>query len=340
MPHELPKEMTAVRASETRASAEDAIAALSIDRIPTPRPGRGQVVVRMRAAPCNPADLLYLTDRYGIDRPLPATPGFEGSGEVVASGGGLVARWLVGKRVACGGHECTGTWAEYCLADATQCLPLRRELSFEEGATAVANPITALALVGLARKGGHRAIVQTGAAGQLARVLERVAKRDALPVVNVVRRVEQAEALRASGSEALASDEPGFAAALAELARELSATVAFDAVAGPMTGVLVGALPRGSEIVVYGALSGAPSGDIDPMELAFGAKRIRGFEIASHLRDLGILRAFLLASAAQRLVASGAKAVIRERASLDDAPAALLRYAREMSAGKVLLVSS
>ena len=92
--------------------------------------------------------------------------------------------------------------------------------------------------------------------------------------------------------------------------------------------------------MVYGALGGEPSGAIDPMELAFGEKRVRGFEIAGHLRDIGMFRAFLLASAAQRLAVSGAPSTIRERVPLEAAPTALARYAREMSRGKVLLVPS
>jgi NADPH:quinone reductase-like Zn-dependent oxidoreductase len=333
----IPAEMTALRARTTSESDEAAVSGLVAEQVPTPRPGRGQVLIRIEAAPCNPADLLYLTGRYGIDRPFPATPGFEGAGTVVASGGGLLARWLVGKRVACGGHECSGTWAEYCLTDATQCLVLHRALSFEQGATAVANPITALALVGLAKRGHHRAIVQTAAAGYLGRLLERVAKDAEIPVLNVVRRSEQAESLRAAGSHALASDDADFAHALRARARELSATIAFDAVAGPMTGILANALPKRSEVVVYGALAGTPSGDIDPMELAFGEKRVRGFEIAGHLRAIGLFSSFLLANRAQRLVASGATATIRERVPLVDARVALGRYVREMSVGKVLL---
>src|SRR5258706_13026835 len=96
----LPTEMTALVAD---AFGTDALAKLRLARIPVPAPGRGQVLVKMHAAPCNPADLLYLEDRYGIDRPLPATPGFEGSGVVVASGGGLLGRRVLAKRGACGG---------------------------------------------------------------------------------------------------------------------------------------------------------------------------------------------------------------------------------------------
>src|SRR5690349_17782488 len=126
----LPDEMNALVADEA-----GGIGAVKVKRVPVPKPGRGQVLVKMHAAPCNPADLLYLEGRYGIDRPLPAIPGFEGSGTVVASGGGLLGRWLTGKRVACGGHEGTGTWAEYCVTNSNLCIPLRGGLSLDQGAT-------------------------------------------------------------------------------------------------------------------------------------------------------------------------------------------------------------
>jgi NADPH:quinone reductase-like Zn-dependent oxidoreductase len=333
----IPREMRALRATASGADLEDAVRRLAVERVPVPEPGPGQLLVRMHAAPCSQADLLYITARYGIDRPLPATPGFEGAGEVVASGGGILGRLLVGRRVAAGGHESSGTWAEYCVAGATQCLVLRDDLSFEQGATALANPITALALLALARNGGHRALVQTAAAGQLARALRRAAAAAGVGVIDVVRRAAQAEALRAEGADALASEAPDFLAALTARARALSATIAFDAVGGAMTGTLVEALPRGGEVVVYGALSGERCGGIPPMQLAFGAKRVRGFEIATHLKELGLLRGFMLANAAQRLAATGVTADISARVSLEEAPAALLRYVHAMSAGKVLL---
>src|SRR5438105_12722838 len=121
---DVPAEMDAVVADAHGKGPIDALANLRVARRSVHRPGPGQVLVRIHAAPCNPADVLYLEGRYGIDRPLPATPGFEGAGVVVASGGGLLGRWLLGKRVACGGHECSGTWAEYCVVEASACLPL------------------------------------------------------------------------------------------------------------------------------------------------------------------------------------------------------------------------
>jgi NADPH:quinone reductase-like Zn-dependent oxidoreductase len=279
---------------------------------------------------------MYVEGRYGVERPLPSTPGFEGAGEVVDGGGGLLARWLVGKRVACGGHACSGTWAEYCVVDATSCLPLAHDLTFDQGAATLANPATALALAGLVAK--HRAYVQTAAAGQLGRMILIAARERGVEGIHVVRRREQVAAVEAE--HVLVSSEPGFDGELAALAARLGATIALDAVAGDMTGRLVAALPKNSEVVVYGALSGQPSGGIDPMELAFGHKRVRGFEIATHVADLGLLRAWRFATAAQRRVRAGTFATaIADRVSLADAPARLAGYQGRMSDGKVLLVA-
>jgi len=247
---------------------------------------------------------------------------------------------MQGKRVACGGHECSGTWAEYVVTAANQCVPLRRDLSFDQGATALANPMTALSLVALIRRGRHRAYVQTGAAGQLGKMIRAVAHARGLAGIHVVRRADQAAALRAAGvRRVLVSSEDGFPTALATACRELGATIALDAVAGALTGQLVEALPPRSEVVVYGALSGDPCGAVDPMRLCFGDRRVRGFELAGHAKSLGLIGGFRLASAAQKLVSNGlATTQVRDRVPLRDAPARLGDYARAMSDGKLLLV--
>ena len=321
----------------------DPIGRLRVAQIPIPKPGRGQVLVRIEAAPCNPADLMYLEGRYGIDRPFPSTPGFEGAGTVVESGGGLLARWLVGKRIACGGHECSGTWAEYCVVEATGCMPLASDMSFEQGAAALANPTTALSLVEVMRSGGHRAYVQTAAAGQLGKMIFLAARDAGLEGIHVVRRAEQAESLRALGAEhVLVSSDADFDRRLAELAAKLGATVALDAVAGDMTGRLLGALPAKSEVIVYGALSGTSCAAIDPIAgLAFGGKRVRGFEIAGYARERGLLRTLLLARKAQKLVRSGKFATqIATTVPLAEAPTQLAAYMGRMSDGKILLAPS
>src|SRR5436305_13573525 len=100
-----------MRAVELRAY-EGGPDALAVVERPVPMPGVGQVLMRIAASPVNPSDLSFLRGAYGIRKSLPVVPGFEASGVVVASGGGVWANHIVGRRVACaapaGGD---GTWA-------------------------------------------------------------------------------------------------------------------------------------------------------------------------------------------------------------------------------------
>ncbi len=164
MPAAIPETMFAVLLEEYRENIADAIDGLKLMERPVPVPGRGQVLVRIEAAPCNPSDLLLLQGKYGSLKTLPSVPGWEGAGTVVASGGGQLARWLNGKRVACGiQDDRDGTWAEYCVANAAQCIPLKSKLSIEQAASLIINPLTAMGLLDTARRGGHPAAVHTAA---------------------------------------------------------------------------------------------------------------------------------------------------------------------------------
>src|SRR5215470_19279634 len=206
----LPDTMRAVQLKDY----EGKPASLTVAEVPVPRPGPGEVLVRVAASPVNPSDLMFITGNYGFKKPLPATPGFEGSGTVVETGSGMMARFMKGRRVACAAADAKNTggmWAEYIVTSANFCVPLRKQVDFEQGATMLVNPLTAWALVDEARRGGHRAAVQTAAASALGRMLVRLGQKFSLPVINVVRRQEQADLLRGMGAEhVLNSADPGF----------------------------------------------------------------------------------------------------------------------------------
>ena len=135
-----------------------------IREVPVPRPGPGEVLVRMAAAPINPSDLNFMRGAYGEHRSFPVVPGFEGSGTVVAAGRGLLPRLWLGRRVACSASTSGGTWAEYLAARAPLCVPLKKDLSLEQGSMMLVNPLTALAFLAIARRGKHAALVNTAAA--------------------------------------------------------------------------------------------------------------------------------------------------------------------------------
>ncbi len=314
---------------------------IMVAEAPVPRPGRGEVLVRVFASPINPSDLMFLRGMYGFKKSLPTVPGFEGSGTVVEAGSGMMARFLKGRRVACAAADAKvagGLWAEYVVTSAQFCMPLRKRVEMEQGATLLVNPLTAWALMDEARRGQHRAVVQTAAASALGRMILRLGKKFSIPVVNIVRRVAQADALRAMGAEyVLNSSDPGFDAALRGLCHKLGATIGFDAISGDMSARVLAAQPRGGRLIVYGALSlGAVHAD--PSSLIFEGKHVEGFWLSAWLRSRGLISQLNVARQVQELLSGELKTEIQARFPLEQVAQALAQYTGNMTAGKVLIV--
>jgi NADPH2:quinone reductase len=312
-----------------------------VDNLAVPRPGPGQVLVKVAASPINPSDLAFLGGMYGFKKPLPTVPGFEGSGTVVASGSGTMARFLKGKRVACTVADAKipgGMWAEYVVTSAQMCIPLNKNVTMEQGAMMLVNPISAWAMVDEARKAEHRAIVQTAAAGALGKMVVRLGKRFSLPIINVVRRPEQVEVLRQVGAEHIVdSSAPEFDERLKELCHRLSATYGIDAVGGELTGRVLRAQPKGSRMFVYGALSLKPC-EVDPGSVIFEGKVVAGFWVSAWLARKSLLEKLRIAKQIQSLLATDFKSDVQTQLPLQDAARATQQYIEHMTAGKVLIV--
>ncbi|HJQ81418.1 MAG TPA: zinc-binding dehydrogenase [Lacipirellulaceae bacterium] len=335
-----PKKMRALVLEEYRQNIIDALNGLKVGELPVPKPEKGQVLVRIRAAPCNPSDLLLLQGKYGTLKKLPTVPGWEGAGEVVASGGGWLANWLNGKRVACALRgDRNGTWAEYFVAKAAECIPLKRQITFEQAASLIINPFTAFGLLETARKGGHHAAVHTAGASQLGRMLQTTAVEEEYPLINVVRRKEQLELLRSLGAKyVLNSSNDSFADELKTLCERLGATVAFEAIAGNMTGTVMNSMPHDSIVYVYGALSEEPCGNIDPVQLIFHSKEVKGFYLGEWMRQRGTLGILRIAGRIQRMVIDRRiESVVQRRVGLNEAKEGLRHYVDNMTEGKVLI---
>ena len=98
---------------------------------PVPRPGEGEILIRVRAAGVNRPDLLQ---RQGAYPPPPGAsdlPGLEAAGEVAALGEGTV-RWKIGDQVTA--LVPGGGYAEYCLVHGSNALPLPHGFTFTEAA--------------------------------------------------------------------------------------------------------------------------------------------------------------------------------------------------------------
>ena len=95
--------------------------ALTWKELPTPQPGKGQVLIRIQAASLNFPDLLIVQNKYQIKPELPFVPGSEYAGVVEAVGEG-VTHLQVGQAVAC--LSGTGGFGTHTLAPAKLCMPL------------------------------------------------------------------------------------------------------------------------------------------------------------------------------------------------------------------------
>lgn len=137
------------------------VEALLQDEVEIPRPGNGQVLVRIKAVSLNYRDLLMVTGNYTRNLNLPLVPLSDGAGEVVEVGEG-VTRWKAGDRViptffqkwtaggitenvpasALGG-ALNGVLQQYAVFDQEGLVALPPHLSFEEGATLPCAGVTA-----------------------------------------------------------------------------------------------------------------------------------------------------------------------------------------------------
>jgi len=100
-------------------------------KLPVPVPGKGQLLVRVKAAGVNRPDILQRQGGYPPPPGVPLTPGLEIAGEVTGLGSG-VRRYEVGDRVC--GLVPGGGYAEYCLVHEDNALPVPPGFSMEEAA--------------------------------------------------------------------------------------------------------------------------------------------------------------------------------------------------------------
>ena len=105
---------------------------LTLESVPTPAPGVGQVLLRVHAAGVNPYDTYMRAGTYAVKPPLPYTPGSDAAGLVEAVGEG-VEKVKPGDRVYTA-TTLTGCYAEYALAAEGQVHALPVRASFTQGA--------------------------------------------------------------------------------------------------------------------------------------------------------------------------------------------------------------
>jgi len=297
-----------------------------------------EVLVRMEGAPCNPSDIAFLRGGYNIIKPLPAVPGFEGTGTVVETGG--EATWIKGKRVSCFVQEDSdGTWAEYFIAKNKDCIVIKEGIDMEQAACLAINPITAYALFDMIKQVGCKAFIQNAAGGQVPQFLNVLAEKNGIKVIHLVRKATHLEQMKQKGlSHVLDTGDDCFFENLRDLCQQLQPGIAFDAIGGKMTGRMMKAMPAGAQVILYGALSGEPVSSVDPMSIIFQKKSLRGFNLNDWLARTEREDFVAITDEIQDMIIRGEiKTGIQGTFKLDDVVRGIRTYIKSMSAGKIIL---
>jgi NADPH:quinone reductase-like Zn-dependent oxidoreductase len=278
-------------------------AQFEVKDVAIPRPGKGEVLVKMTAAAVNPSDYLGW---MSVSEEDPTPIGKEGAGVVVASGGGMTANRLVGKTVGVISFD-SGTYAEYVCVDATRgAFAMDNTIKPEDAASFFVNPFTVLAILDTAASHGSKAFVHTAAASQLGQMLLKLATSKGMTVVSVVRRKEQVEILEKLGAEHIVcTAEKDWEQQLSAIIKKLDVKVAFDAIAGDMPGTLLSLLPSKGTCFAYGVLSRDPVGNVDAGDLIYRQKRLEGFLLGGWIEAGGTLATIRRMAKATRQVNAG-----------------------------------
>ena len=224
----------------------------AVGSAPAPRPDKGQVLVRMRAAALNFADILKSRGQYQEAESYPFVPGLEGAGEVLApeaSGlqpGDRVAVWQ------------PGTMAQIVAAPAASCLKIPDAMSFEEAAgLQIAYGTSHLALADRAKLARGETLVVLGAAGGVGLTAVEIGKAMGARVIGVARGAERLKVVKAAGADELIDSDA--TADLKARLRELGGVdVVYDPVGDEPGLAAFGALNRGGRFLVIGFAGGKP----------------------------------------------------------------------------------
>lgn len=310
---------------------------LTIDELPTPDPGPGQVLIQMRARPINPSDLFTIRGIYGTLPNLPATPGLEGAGVVAALGEG-VNGLQVGQQVV--PLQSAGTWQEYIVADAGTVLPLPPGLSDAQASMLLVNPTTAWLLLRevLAVQEGEW-VLQNAANSAVGRFVIQLSRRYGYRTINIVRRSELREELLELGAdEVICEGDEDVVERVKELTGGKGVRHAIDSVAGTSGSQLAQALGTGGTLVVFGAISGKPL-IIDPGQMLFRGTTVRGWWLAHWFRTAGQEKTAQLFNTLIPLIADGTLHVpIAAEYDLADVKQAIAAAESSDRNGKILLV--
>src|SRR5690554_3142256 len=327
-----------------------------------PVPKKGEVLVRMLYSPINPSDHNYIRGDYrrALERliwnrgsetlyfdpertnPHPTPPytlGGEGVGIVVETGSSLLARRLKGKRVALAAGPPIGVWQDYVAVDAKRAIPVPDQLSDQEAAMTIINPLSAVFMVrDVLRVKPGTFLLQSAAGSALAKSVIALSREMGFETVNIVRDGKHIEALAELGARHIVRlDQEDLRDAVARITHGRGVPYAMDPIGGELSAEMVGCLTLGGHLVAFGTLSG-PSFELTTRDLMMPEARITGFFLGNHIAQKSPAQMLLTLRYLRKLLGGAlGDVVIREVMPLESIHEALKLSRGGGEAGKILL---
>jgi len=324
---------------------------MEFGKIKVPTPGSGQVLIKVEACPINPSDLYCMEGKYGefMNFEYPFVSGWEGSGTVVASGGGMHSWYMQGKRVAF--SKCNedtnngekiklgGTMAQYAVTNAYQCVPIDNDVSFNIAASFFVNPITALGLLEQVTKDKGTSVVLTAAASQLSKMMIRLFNDNNITVIATVRKAEQVEDLKKNYNvqHIINISDEDYLESFKKAVTDLNCKHILECIGGEVFGKLVSEMPNKTQVILYGNLSRAKVCEFEPFALFTKDIQIRGFLLNVWLESKNLLKIVNIIRKVKKMIRQNLSTEINKEFDLKDFKEAIEFYEKDMSRGKIIL---
>lgn len=237
-----------------RVQAQGASDVMKVEEIPTPKPGKGELLVKLAAAGLNYIDTYQRSGMYKV--PTPFTPGNEGAGTVDALGEGVTG-FKAGEQVAYTGV--LGAYAEYALIPAARAVKVPKGMDLKTAAAIMLQGMTAhyLACDTYPLKRGDWCLVHAGAGG-VGLLLIQIAKMRGAKIITTVSTPDKAKLAKGAGADhCILYTKDDFEKETRKIVGERGVNVVYDSVGKTTFDKGFNVLMRRGMMVLYGASSGA-----------------------------------------------------------------------------------
>lgn len=302
------------------------------DEIPTPKPGPGEVLVKVKASGVNPVDTYIRSGGYTAKPDLPYTPGFDAGG-IVEAASPKVKGLKKGARVYCSG-SLTGTYAEFALCKPSQVHPIPGHVSFSQAAgvyVPYATAFRALFQKAHAKKG--EVLLVHGASGGVGTASVQFGRAFGMRVIGTASTDRGKALVKESGAQhVLDHSRPGYLEEIMRITGGKGVDVILEMLANVNLNNDLTLLSRGGRVVVIGSRGKI---EIDPRLTMGKDSIILGMSLMTVTdKDFASIHAAVVKGLKNRTL----KPVVGKEIPLKDAAQAHIEIMKPGSYGKIVLI--